>query len=150
MPKSHMNGHASSQESRFFSSPIAAAQDKVQPRGNFLSRKRTADGAVKDTNVSPVRGGHSRNTSAVSMASSDLKTRLSYAMVKLNHGWQSHSIDEPSNRHAGCSPKWSPQRDDEQLQPEPGDIRYVLEDARSLYRVVVITLRRRQASHSQF
>lgn len=26
--------------------------------------------------------------------SSDLKTRLSYAMVKLNNGWQSHSIDE--------------------------------------------------------
>ncbi|KAH6696017.1 hypothetical protein EV126DRAFT_66966 [Verticillium dahliae] len=106
MPKSHMNGHASSQESQLLQlSQIAAAQDKMyNPEATSLSRKRTADGAVKDTNVSPVRGGHSRNTSAVSMASttastigdlsSDLKTRLSYAMVKLNHGWQSHSIDE--------------------------------------------------------
>lgn len=25
---------------------------------------------------------------------SDLKTRLSYAMIKVNHGWQAHSIDE--------------------------------------------------------
>ncbi|KAG7113919.1 hypothetical protein HYQ44_008621 [Verticillium longisporum] len=106
IPKSHMNGHASSQESQLLQlSQIAAAQDKMyDPEATSLSRKRTADGAVKDTNVSPVRGGHSRNTSAVSMASttastigdlsSDLKTRLSYAMVKLNHGWQSHSIDE--------------------------------------------------------
>ncbi|CRK40238.1 hypothetical protein BN1708_008169 [Verticillium longisporum] len=106
IPKSHMNGHASSQESQLLQlSQIAAAQDKMyNPEATSLSRKRTADGAVKDTNVSPVRGGHSRNTSAVSMVSttastigdlsSDLKTRLSYAMVKLNHGWQSHSIDE--------------------------------------------------------
>ncbi|KAF3352557.1 CinA-like protein [Verticillium dahliae VDG1] len=89
MPKSHMNGHASSQESQLLQlSQIAAAQDKMyNPEATSLSRKRTADGAVKDTNVSPVRGGHSRNTSAVSMASttastigdlsSDLKTRLS-------------------------------------------------------------------------
>ncbi|KAM0283988.1 hypothetical protein ACHAQH_002183 [Verticillium albo-atrum] len=105
-PKDHVNGHASSQESQLLQlSQIAAAQDKMfDPEAAALSRKRTADGTVKDTSMSPVRGGHSRNTSTVSMASttastigdlsSDLKTRLSYAMVKLNHGWQSHSIDE--------------------------------------------------------
>ncbi|KAM0326547.1 hypothetical protein ACHAQA_006416 [Verticillium albo-atrum] len=104
--KGQTNGHASSQESQLLQlSQIAAAQDKMfDPEATALSRKRTADGTVKDTSMSPVRGGHSRNTSAVSMASttastigdlsSDLKTRLSYAMVKLNHGWQSHSIDE--------------------------------------------------------
>ena len=86
--------------------------------------KRTADGQVKPTPVtSPTspRGskirGHSRNTSAASAASSkigevnkpsshantvtdmaqlssELRTRLSYAMVKVNNGWQSNSIDE--------------------------------------------------------
>ncbi|RCI12077.1 hypothetical protein L249_0732 [Ophiocordyceps polyrhachis-furcata BCC 54312] len=59
-------------------------------------RKRTADGAVKS---------HSRTTSAVSQASTsnsivsdmsaaDMKTRLSYAMVKYNNGWQSRSLGE--------------------------------------------------------
>ncbi|RDA82676.1 hypothetical protein CP532_0472 [Ophiocordyceps camponoti-leonardi (nom. inval.)] len=59
-------------------------------------RKRTADGAVKS---------HSRTTSAISQASTsnsivsdtsadDLKTRLSYAFVKVNNGWQSRSLDE--------------------------------------------------------
>lgn len=85
-------------------------------------QKRTADGLVKPLSVSPTspkRLGHSRNTSAVSNASSvsrigevghrknakgtrpdyvqlssELRTRLSYAMVKVNNGWQSNSIDE--------------------------------------------------------
>ncbi|KAK0390170.1 hypothetical protein NLU13_3742 [Sarocladium strictum] len=73
--------------------------------------KRTADGEVKQArgSMSPVKG-HSRNTSTmsavstVSMASttastigdlsSDLKTRLSYAMLKVQNGWQSNSLDE--------------------------------------------------------
>jgi hypothetical protein len=86
--------------------------------------KRTADGQVKATPVtsptsphtSKIRR-HSRNTSAASTASSkigevnktlpnaktitdmaqlssELRTRLSYAMVKVNNGWQSNSIDE--------------------------------------------------------
>ncbi|KAK0119656.1 hypothetical protein ONS95_011093 [Cadophora gregata] len=57
-------------------------------------QKRTADGQVKPLSASPnspKARGHSRNTSALS---SELRTRLSYAMVKVNNGWQSNSIDE--------------------------------------------------------
>ncbi|ROT36094.1 hypothetical protein SODALDRAFT_57754 [Sodiomyces alkalinus F11] len=107
------NGHMSSQESQLFQlSQLAAAQDKMPyadpdpSDGTIPSRKRMLNGAVKErtTTSPPGRGGHSRNASTVSVASTttstigdlsnDLKTRLSYAMVKLNHGWQSHSIDE--------------------------------------------------------
>ncbi|TVY82461.1 hypothetical protein LSUE1_G003470 [Lachnellula suecica] len=86
--------------------------------------KRTADGQVKQAHsnspISPHVRGHSRTTSAVSNASaassrmgevgyilslssyvtdtaqisSELRARLSYAMVKVNNGWQSNSIDE--------------------------------------------------------
>ncbi|KAF4595077.1 cyclin-dependent kinase [Ophiocordyceps camponoti-floridani] len=59
------------------------------------SRKRMADGAVK---------GHSRTTSAVSMASTSasviaemsagLQAHLSYASFKLRNGWESRSFDE--------------------------------------------------------
>jgi Whi5 like len=86
--------------------------------------KRTADGQVKQAHSnsppSPQIRGHSRTTSGVSNASvassrigevrytihssvhvtdiaqisSELKARLSYAMVKVNNGWQSNSIDE--------------------------------------------------------
>ncbi|KAL5330063.1 hypothetical protein ACEPPN_003587 [Leptodophora sp. 'Broadleaf-Isolate-01'] len=57
-------------------------------------QKRTADGQVKPLSASPnspKARGHSRNTSILS---SELRTRLSYAMVKVNNGWQSNSIDE--------------------------------------------------------
>ncbi|CEJ80018.1 hypothetical protein VHEMI00225 [[Torrubiella] hemipterigena] len=68
------------------------------------SRKRMADGEVKDRtrSTSPVKG-HTRTMSAMSTTSSgshigdmsaELKTRLTYAMVKVNHGWQSRSIQE--------------------------------------------------------
>ncbi|KAK2064010.1 hypothetical protein LY76DRAFT_587863 [Colletotrichum caudatum] len=105
MSLGNANGHTSSQESQLLQlSHIAAAQDKLaEDNVMATARKRMADGALKD-NTSPVRIAHSRNTSTVSMAStaassvgdwsSDLKTRLSYAMLKVNHGWQSHSIDE--------------------------------------------------------
>lgn len=86
--------------------------------------KRTADGQLKQAHSnsppSPHVRGHSRTTSGVSNASatssrigevrytfysllhvtniaqisSELKARLSYAMVKVNNGWQSNSIDE--------------------------------------------------------
>lgn len=86
--------------------------------------KRTADGQVKHAHsaspTSPQFRSHSRTTSAVSNASvassrigevgyihysslhvtnivqisAELKARLSYAMVKVNNGWQSNSIDE--------------------------------------------------------
>ncbi|TVY23622.1 hypothetical protein LHYA1_G007627 [Lachnellula hyalina] len=70
--------------------------------------KRTADGQLKQAHAnsppSPHVRGHSRTTSGISNASasssrigeisSELKVRLSYAMVKVNNGWQSNSIDE--------------------------------------------------------
>ncbi|RDL31976.1 Uncharacterized protein BP5553_09378 [Venustampulla echinocandica] len=70
--------------------------------------KRTADGQVKpvipESPNSPLIRGHSRNASAISNLSTtsgrigeisaELRTRLSYAMVKVNNGWQSNSIDE--------------------------------------------------------
>ncbi|RKU43148.1 hypothetical protein DL546_001598 [Coniochaeta pulveracea] len=109
------NAQDSSQESQLLQlSQLAAAQERMpdtgKPHGgdndgnNGQSRKRMADGMVKD-GASPKRvPGHSRNTSAVSVASTtgsrigelsaELKTRLSYAMVKVSHGWQSHSIDQ--------------------------------------------------------
>ncbi|KAF2816911.1 uncharacterized protein BDZ99DRAFT_513180 [Mytilinidion resinicola] len=79
--------------------------------------KRTASGTVKSAGSSstvespmraPVRGGHSRNTSTdsnvsrIGELSAQLKTRLSYAMVKVQNGWEKRTIDEleelPSQR----------------------------------------------------
>ncbi|EGO58721.1 hypothetical protein NEUTE1DRAFT_78103 [Neurospora tetrasperma FGSC 2508] len=104
------NSHDSSQDSQLLQlSQIAAAQERIPENGIALSRKRMADGMVKPTyerpSLSPAgTASHTRNTSAVSMASTatsrlgelsaELKTRLSYAMVKVNNGWQSHSIDQ--------------------------------------------------------
>ncbi|KAI0595687.1 hypothetical protein F4775DRAFT_567897 [Biscogniauxia sp. FL1348] len=111
----HAQGQGSSQDSQLLQlSELAAAQqrmaggDESEANGAGQSRKRMADGVVKHararSNTSPVRMGHSRNTSTVSVASTagsrigelsaELKTKLSYAMVKVNNGWQSHSIDE--------------------------------------------------------
>ncbi|PHH56126.1 hypothetical protein CFIMG_003463RAa [Ceratocystis fimbriata CBS 114723] len=92
-------------------SHLAVLQNKMveiasppDPGSASLSRKRTADGVVKHDVSLPKRLGHSRNTSAVSASSAsgskigelsaELRTRLSYAMVKVSHGWQFHSIDE--------------------------------------------------------
>ncbi|EGR45310.1 uncharacterized protein TRIREDRAFT_68624 [Trichoderma reesei QM6a] len=84
-------------------STIAAAQDRISTAG--ASKKRMADGEVK-AGMSPARGhgqGHARNLSTVSATSTgstigelsaELKTRLSYAMMKVNFGWQGHSIEE--------------------------------------------------------
>ncbi|KAI1749502.1 hypothetical protein F4782DRAFT_513403 [Xylaria castorea] len=111
----HGNGNSSSQESQLMQlSNLAALQQKIEVSrddtdiNGAQSRKRMADGIVKHTrhhsNASPVRMGHSRNTSTVSVASTtssrigelsaELKAKLSYALVKVNNGWQSHSIDE--------------------------------------------------------
>ncbi|CAK7216325.1 hypothetical protein SEUCBS140593_002831 [Sporothrix eucalyptigena] len=118
----------SSQESQLLQlSRLAATRERMTDvsasdvfDGGALSRKRAADGSVKLTrnasSTSPVyMGGHSRNTSTVSVASTagsrigelsaELKTRLSYAMVKVNNGWQSHSIDQVENLAShGASP----------------------------------------------
>ncbi|KAF5019587.1 hypothetical protein F66182_8397 [Fusarium sp. NRRL 66182] len=96
----------SSQDSQLLQlSEVAAAQDRIAT-DNSASRKRMADGEVKSRtdSQSPVKG-HSRNPSAVSRASTitgghigelshELRTRLSYAMVKVNNGWQSKPLDE--------------------------------------------------------
>ncbi|PNY21227.1 Uncharacterized protein TCAP_07273 [Tolypocladium capitatum] len=100
------HGAASQGSQLLHLSAIAAAQDRIMPDATGGgSRKRMADGEVKARvgSVSPARG-HSRTTSAISMASTagshigelsaELRTRLSYAMIKVNHGWQSRSLDE--------------------------------------------------------
>ncbi|KAI1358195.1 hypothetical protein F5Y08DRAFT_125219 [Xylaria arbuscula] len=115
---SHRHGNdnnSSSQESQLMHlSNLAALQQKIVVSrddadiNGAQSRKRMADGVVKHarhhSSASPVRMGHSRNTSTVSAASTagsrigelsaELKAKLSYAMVKVNNGWQGHSIDE--------------------------------------------------------
>ncbi|CAK7265682.1 hypothetical protein SEPCBS119000_001639 [Sporothrix epigloea] len=110
----------SSQESQLLQlSRLAATRERMADisvsdafDGGVMSRKRAADGSVKHTrnasSTSPVYvGGHSRTTSAVSVASTtgsrigelsaELRTRLSYAMVKVHNGWQSHTIDQVEN-----------------------------------------------------
>ncbi|GJC94681.1 hypothetical protein ColKHC_03507 [Colletotrichum higginsianum] len=147
MPGGNPNGHTSSQESQLLQlSHIAAAQDKLA-EDNVLAtaRKRMADGALKE-HTSPVRMGHSRNTSTVSMASTtassmgdwstDLKTRLSYAMLKVNHGWQSNSIDEvESMASQAASPASSHStlhgRQDMSASPRANMARYVPTSAAS-------------------
>lgn len=98
------DSHAARRSSQLLQlSAVAAAQDRIATDGG--ARKRMADGEVKARggSQSPPKG-HARTTSAVSVASTaassigelsaELKTRLSYAMVKVNHGWQSRSLDE--------------------------------------------------------
>ncbi|CEI66360.1 hypothetical protein FVEN_g4256 [Fusarium venenatum] len=97
----------SSQDSQLFQlSEIAAAQDRIRTI-NSNTRKRMADGEVKSRteSQSPVKG-HKRTPSAVSRTSAgghigelsnELRTRLSYAMVKVNNGWQSNSLEEVEN-----------------------------------------------------
>ncbi|CAF3452425.1 unnamed protein product [Fusarium graminearum] len=98
---------SSSQDSQLFQlSEIAAAQDRIGTI-NSSTRKRMADGEVKSRteSQSPVKG-HTRTHSAVSRTSAgghigelsnELRTRLSYAMVKVNNGWQSNSLEEVEN-----------------------------------------------------
>ncbi|KAL7923778.1 hypothetical protein ACQKWADRAFT_312015 [Trichoderma austrokoningii] len=89
-------------------STLAAGRDRISiAAAAGASRKRMADGEVK-AGMSPIKGrghgqGHARNLSTVSTTSTgstigelsaELKTRLSYAMVKVNFGWQGHSIEE--------------------------------------------------------
>ncbi|KAI9709855.1 MAG: hypothetical protein M1828_002350 [Chrysothrix sp. TS-e1954] len=72
--------------------------------------KRMANGAIKtvklstrENDSSPRSRGHARNTSLdsafsnVGQLSDHLKVRLSYALVKVQNGWESRSIDEVEN-----------------------------------------------------
>jgi len=83
-------------------------------------QKRTIDGYVRrssgssssDSAAMDYNGGHSRNTSAISAASSamspreltsELRTLLSYAMVKVNKGWESLPIYEVESLASQCA-----------------------------------------------
>ncbi|EKG14276.1 Mediator complex subunit Med21 [Macrophomina phaseolina MS6] len=81
--------------------------------------KRTASGAVKLPSSSAssrssvlFSNERSRNTSAssnpsrIGQLSADLKTRLSYAMMKVQHGWEQKSLDELET--AAASQRTSP------------------------------------------
>lgn len=79
------------------------------------SNKRMANGEVKhaaqNTQNSPVnQERHPRNTSFASRGSqigelsNQLRTRLSYAMVKVQNGWQAHSFDELESLSQQTSP----------------------------------------------
>ncbi|MCJ1304862.1 hypothetical protein MMC08_007675 [Hypocenomyce scalaris] len=70
-------------------------------------QKRTASGDIKPSGaslptspVNNIRRGHAKNASISSNGSqigelsAQLRTRLSYAMVKVQHGWQSRTISE--------------------------------------------------------
>ncbi|KAF2456220.1 hypothetical protein BDY21DRAFT_372822 [Lineolata rhizophorae] len=81
-------------------SPMALDTPSLVP-----ASKRTASGTVKQTMLSsaPSRSpavGHSRttsldsSTSKIGELSANLKTRLSYAMVKVQNGWENHSLHE--------------------------------------------------------
>ncbi|PHH59947.1 hypothetical protein CDD81_2346 [Ophiocordyceps australis] len=80
-----------------------AANDALNTSPN--SRKRLADGKIKarSRSHSPHKGHlrtasgtsvASTSTSSISELSAELKTRLSYAMFKVAHGWESKTIDE--------------------------------------------------------
>ncbi|PHH72251.1 hypothetical protein CDD82_6059 [Ophiocordyceps australis] len=81
----------------------AATNDALNTSPN--SRKRLADGKFKarSRSHSPHKGHlrtasgtslASTSTSSISELSAELKTRLSYAMFKVAHGWESKTIDE--------------------------------------------------------
>ncbi|KIW45290.1 hypothetical protein, variant [Exophiala oligosperma] len=77
------------------------------PPNSLSGAKRTASGEVKRSSVngladvvSQSKGfGHARTTSSVSNGniselSQQLRTRLKYAMIKVQNGWQTRSLDE--------------------------------------------------------
>ncbi|ROW16620.1 hypothetical protein VPNG_01635 [Cytospora leucostoma] len=104
-----LSQHDGEAEDKLASLHLAAAQEKLPNPGSRSSVKRTADGAFKEPRFSPTTSprpaiNHSRNTSAVSAAStassrvtelsSELRARMSYALLKVNNGWESRTINE--------------------------------------------------------
>lgn len=86
-------------------------QEQAERNNGFVSpttrHKRTASGLVKAGSVvSPVLGtlqsptrekraeSVSSSGSKVGEAAAQLKTRLAYAMAKVQHGWQNHNLDQ--------------------------------------------------------
>lgn len=94
------SGQGSSQESQLFQlSQLAAAQDKLPGQAQPVRSavKRTADGTVKDPRFSPTASpdrtaSHSRNTSAVSAAST--------ASSRVTEVCSDHDISSPCSRHS--------------------------------------------------
>lgn len=73
----------------------------------IIGKKRTANGLIKTTNEAAMSSpatipGSARRESVsssgrISELSKQLKTRLTYAMVKVQNGWEQHSIDQVEN-----------------------------------------------------
>lgn len=94
------SGQGSSQESQLFQlSQLAAAQDKLPGQAQPVRSavKRTADGTIKDPRFSPTASpgrtaSHSRNTSAVSAAST--------ASSRFTEVCSDHDVSSPCSRHS--------------------------------------------------
>ncbi|KAK5943805.1 hypothetical protein PMZ80_003086 [Knufia obscura] len=109
----------------------AHVNGQLSPQSALAGKKRSANGEVKDTGSGAsnlTNTGHSRSTSNVSNASSatvvevrhignaacsyadmrqlsqQLRTRLTYAMIKVQNGWQNRSLDEVESL-ASASPR---------------------------------------------
>ncbi|KAK5087014.1 hypothetical protein LTR05_004185 [Lithohypha guttulata] len=115
-------------EKQVFSSPLSAhgpdteLQDPLSthtsPRSAVAGKKRSANGDFKEPTTKPLdeagltKTGHSRtasslsNTSTASMheLSQQLRTRLAYAMVKVQNGWHHRSLEEVESL-ASASPR---------------------------------------------
>ena len=77
-----------------FNSPTSPHRSKVQGHSrntSAVSTASTASSKIGEVNKGP---SNAKVVSDVAQLSSELRTRLSYAMVKVNNGWQSNSIDE--------------------------------------------------------
>ncbi|KAH7371395.1 hypothetical protein BKA66DRAFT_424146 [Pyrenochaeta sp. MPI-SDFR-AT-0127] len=97
--------------------------------------KRTADGSVKGVglgiaNTAGPVSAHKRNksmdTHRIGELSAQLKTRLSYAMVKVQNGWEKQSLEELEEVHSQRgSPNSAPGRTDRLVfhSPYAGDRR---------------------------
>ncbi|KAL8719446.1 MAG: hypothetical protein Q9225_003551 [Loekoesia sp. 1 TL-2023] len=107
------------------SSPRAANME-CDPSQKLQASKRTLSGQVKASgnhqwasSEGAGHPGHSRNSSTaskisqVSELSHDLHTRLSYAMFKVQNGWQSHNLNE---LEAMAIPKTPPSSTISQMQ----------------------------------
>ncbi|KAL6241425.1 hypothetical protein RBB50_011689 [Rhinocladiella similis] len=82
-------------------------QSQSPPPSSLSGAKRTASGEVKRSSVNGLADvvsrskdfGHTRTTSSVSNGniselSQQLRTRLKYAMIKVQNGWQTRSLEE--------------------------------------------------------
>ncbi|KAF2435479.1 hypothetical protein EJ08DRAFT_339765 [Tothia fuscella] len=110
-PEVNNGDRSGSQGTSQSTSPISVDSRGLMRQGS----KRTASGVVKPSTGSysvqsqELRSlGTETNPKRISEISAQLKARLSYAMVKVQNGWEKHSIDEletlPSNLSAPATP----------------------------------------------